>query len=98
MAMLTSRMLSSGVNGWTMAPFLVEASAALFWTSGGRMELTDLEREFLRKLLGESCSPPMFDHEIVARLVELGLVETEPLRSGDIEYRITDAGRAAATA
>jgi hypothetical protein len=34
----------------------------------------------------------------VARLVELGLVETEPLPSGDIEYRITDAGRAAATA
>jgi len=57
------------------------------------MELTDLEREFLRKLLGESwVSPPMFDHEIVARLVELGLVETEPLPSGDIEYRITDVG------
>jgi hypothetical protein len=34
----------------------------------------------------------MFDHEIVARLVELGFVETEPLPSGDIEYRITDAG------
>ncbi|MBR0803463.1 hypothetical protein JEY40_17225 [Bradyrhizobium japonicum] len=61
------------------------------------MELTDLEREFLRKLLSESwVSPPMFDHEIVARLVELGLVETEPLPSGDIEYRITDAGRTAA--
>ncbi|MEY9821383.1 hypothetical protein ABIF75_005029 [Bradyrhizobium japonicum] len=56
------------------------------------MELTDLERDFLRKLLGESwVSPPTFDHEIVARLVELGLVETEPLPSGDIEYRITDA-------
>jgi DNA-binding PadR family transcriptional regulator len=40
----------------------------------------------------------MFDHEIVSRLVELGLVETEPFSSGDIEYRITDAGRAAATA
>ncbi|MBR0750386.1 hypothetical protein JQ582_41530 [Bradyrhizobium japonicum] len=61
------------------------------------MELTDLEREFLRKLLGESwISPLMFDHEIVARLVELGLLEAEPLPSGDIEYRITDAGRAAA--
>jgi len=34
----------------------------------------------------------MFDHEIMARLVELGLVETEPLPSGDIEYRITDVG------
>ena len=63
------------------------------------MELTDLERDFLRRLLGECwISPPLFDHETVARLVELGLVETEPLPSGDIEYRITDAGRAAATA
>ncbi len=63
------------------------------------MELAELEREFLRKLLGESwVTPNKFDHEIVARLVELGLVETEPLPSGDIEYRITDAGRAAATA
>lgn len=63
------------------------------------MELTDLERDFLRRLLGESwVSPPMFDHEIVARLVELGFVETEPLPSGDVEYRITDVGRAAATA
>ncbi|MHC2842849.1 hypothetical protein [Bradyrhizobium diazoefficiens] len=62
------------------------------------MELTDLEREFLRKLFGDSSvSPPTFDHEIVARLVELGLVEIEPLPSGDIEYRITDAGRAAST-
>jgi hypothetical protein len=61
------------------------------------MELTDLERNFLRRLLSESwVSPPMFDHEIVARLVELGLVETEPLTSGEIEYRITEAGRAAA--
>jgi hypothetical protein len=58
-----------------------------------------LERDFLRRLLGESwVSPPMFDHEIVARLVELGLVETQPLPSGGIEYRITEAGRAAATA
>lgn len=57
------------------------------------MELTDLERDFLRTLLGESwISPPLFDHETVARLVELGLFETEPLPSGDIEDRITDAG------
>ncbi|UFW49021.1 MULTISPECIES: hypothetical protein [Bradyrhizobium] len=42
------------------------------------MELTDLERDFLRRLLGESwISPPLFDHETVARLVELGLVETD---------------------
>ncbi|MHC2538648.1 hypothetical protein [Bradyrhizobium diazoefficiens] len=51
------------------------------------MELTDLEREFLRKLFGKSwVSPPMFDHEIVARLVELGLVETASIR----RYRIPD--------
>ncbi|MGY4625402.1 hypothetical protein [Bradyrhizobium sp. USDA 4486] len=60
------------------------------------MELTDLERAFLRRLLGQSwISAPLFDHETVARLVELGLVQTVPLPSGDIEYRITDAGRAA---
>ena len=60
------------------------------------MDLTDLDREFLRRLLGGSwVSPPTFDHEIVARLVDLGLVETESLTSGDIEYRITEAGRAA---
>ncbi|MCP1966873.1 hypothetical protein AB7M49_000922 [Bradyrhizobium elkanii] len=63
------------------------------------MELTDLERDFLRKRIGESLvNPPTFDHEIAARLVEPGHVETEPLPSGDIEYRITDGGRAPATA
>ena len=61
------------------------------------MELTNLERDFLKRIIiGESwTSTATFDHEIVARLVELGLVETEPLASGEIEYRITAAGRAA---
>lgn len=55
------------------------------------MELTDLERDFLRRLIGECwVSPPMFDHEIVARLVELGFVKTEPLLSG---MSNTPAGR-----
>jgi len=59
------------------------------------MKLTDLERGFLRRLDEEVwLSPPMFDHEIVARLVELGLIETEPLPSGETRYRITVAGRA----
>src|SRR5256885_12308389 len=40
-------------------------------------------------------SPPLFDHELVARLVELGLVEAEPLASGEVEYSITAAGRIA---
>ena len=62
----------------------------------GEMELTNLERDFLKRIIGESwTSTATFDHEIVARLVELGLVETEPLASGEIEYRITAAGRAA---
>jgi hypothetical protein len=60
------------------------------------MELTDLERDFMRSLLdGPWNSPPTFDHEVVARIAELGLIETESLQSGEIEYSITDAGRAA---
>ncbi|MET4201869.1 hypothetical protein [Bradyrhizobium sp. LA6.12] len=60
------------------------------------MELTDLEGDFLRSLQdGPWISPPTFDHELVARIVELGLVESDPLQSEEIEYRITDAGRAA---
>jgi hypothetical protein len=60
------------------------------------MELTELERDFLRSLLaGPWVSPPTFDHEIVARIIELGLVESEPRQSGEIEYRLTDAARAA---
>ena len=58
------------------------------------MELTDLEREFWSKLLGESwVSPPMFDHEIVARLVELGLVETEPLPSAAALHKAAQVPR-----
>lgn len=60
------------------------------------MELTKLERNFLRTLLNAPwISHGMFDHEIVARLVELGLVEAEPLPSGDTQYRITETGRTA---
>lgn len=29
----------------------------------------------------------------MARLIEMGLVEAEPLASGEIEYRITAAGK-----
>lgn len=60
------------------------------------MTLTDLEFEFLKRLASEPwMSTDSFDHECVARLIELGLVETEPLQSGQIEYRITQAGLAA---
>jgi hypothetical protein len=60
------------------------------------MDLTETERDFLRRLVSESWrSPPLFDHELVARLVEFGLVEAEPTPSGEVEYSITAAGRAA---
>jgi len=60
------------------------------------MDLTATESDFLKRVASESwVSPPLFDHELVARLVELGLVETEPLPSGEVEYTITAAGRAA---
>jgi hypothetical protein len=59
------------------------------------MDLTAAERDFLKRRASESwISPPLFDHELVARLVELGLVETEPLPSGEVDYTITAAGRA----
>jgi hypothetical protein len=60
------------------------------------VDLTEIERAFLKQLTSETwISTPLFDHEIVARLVELGLVEAEPLASGEVEYSITAAGRAA---
>jgi hypothetical protein len=100
MAMLTSRIAfwsqrddSGSVPGGSLG------GGVLAVGSDRQMELTNLELDFLRTLLGESwMSPPMFDHEIVERLVELGLVETEALPSEDIEYRISDVGRVAVTA
>jgi hypothetical protein len=60
------------------------------------VEFTELECDFLSSLLGGPwISPPTFDHEIVARIVELGLVESEPRQSGEIECRPTDSGRVA---
>ena len=59
------------------------------------MTLTELEHDFLRRLCSEPWkSPRLFDHELVSRLVELGLVENEQLPSGEIENRITEDGRA----
>ncbi|QIO32287.2 hypothetical protein [Bradyrhizobium sp. 1(2017)] len=40
-------------------------------------------------------STPLFDHELVARLVELGLIDAIPQTSGETEYQITADGRAA---
>ena len=59
------------------------------------MELTGLEREFLKRLVhGPWASPSLFDHGLVARLVDDGLVQTESLPGGSVQYEITDAGRA----
>jgi DNA-binding PadR family transcriptional regulator len=59
------------------------------------MELTDLELEFLQRLTKETwVSPPLFDHSLVARLVEVGYVRSEALpTTGAMYYEITDAGR-----
>jgi hypothetical protein len=58
--------------------------------------LTGLERDFLQRLSTEPwVSPPLFDHSIVVRLVEAGLVQTETLPTGAaVQYEITEAGRA----
>ena len=57
---------------------------------------TGLEREFLERLAdGPWASPPLFDHSLVARLVEEGLVQTETLLDGAVQYEIAEAGRAA---
>ena len=54
------------------------------------MELTGLEREFLKRLAhGPWASPPLFDHSLVARLVDDGLVQTESLPGGSVQYEIT---------
>ena len=59
------------------------------------MDLTEIERAFLKQLSSEPwVSSPLFDHELVARLVELGLVEAVPLPSGSTEYSITAVGQA----
>jgi len=58
------------------------------------VDLTEIERAFLKQLSPEPwISTPLFDHELVARLVELGLVDAIPQTSGDTEYRITAEGR-----
>ena len=60
------------------------------------MELTVLEREFLERLAGGPwASPSLFDHSLVARLVEAGYVETRALPAGCFENEITEAGLAA---
>jgi DNA-binding PadR family transcriptional regulator len=60
------------------------------------MTLNGLERDFLERLSVEPwASPPLFDHSLIARLVEAGFVETRALPSNSIRYEVTMAGRAA---
>jgi hypothetical protein len=60
------------------------------------MTLTSLEREFLQRLSVEPwASPPLFDHSLVASLVEAGYVQTTTSQSGAVQYEITEAGRSA---
>ena len=50
------------------------------------MDLTPTEREFLKRLASEPwTSPPLFDHELVARLVELGMGVFEGRSEQEIE-------------
>ena len=59
------------------------------------MILTSLEREFLERISSEPWpSPPLFDHNLVVRLVEAGLVQTKTRPDGAVAYEITEAGRA----
>ena len=60
------------------------------------MALTSFERELLQRLSTEPwASPLLFDHSLVARLVEAGYVQTETLPTGSVQYEITEAGRTA---
>ncbi len=60
------------------------------------MPLTPLEHDFLKRLSDQVwTSPPLFDHALVARLIEAGYVQNEALPSGEVRYEITNAGRLA---
>jgi hypothetical protein len=60
------------------------------------MTPTSLEREFLQRLSTEPwTSPPLFDHSLIARLVEASYVQNETLPTGSVQYEITEGGRAA---
>lgn len=57
------------------------------------MELSGLERDFLSRLAVEPwASPRLFDHSLVARLAEVGLVTAGCSSSGVIWYEITEEG------
>jgi hypothetical protein len=43
--------------------------------------------------IGTIAPSPLFDHSLVARLVEVGYVQTEALPTGAMQYEITEAGK-----
>ena len=58
------------------------------------MQLTNLERDFLQRLADEAwTSPPLFDHGLITRLVDAGLVTARLLGGGSVQYDVTKAGR-----
>ena len=63
------------------------------------MMLTSLEREFLQRISSEPWpSPPLFDHNLIVRLIEAGLVQTETLPDGAVLYEIKADGQTDASA
>jgi hypothetical protein len=59
------------------------------------MRLTTIERDFLTRLSLESwTSPPVFDHDILERMVRKKYVTTQATGHG-VHYEITDLDRAA---
>jgi DNA-binding PadR family transcriptional regulator len=63
------------------------------------MTLNSIERDFLARLSFEPwTSPPVFDHSLLGRLVQVGYVTAQGVALDAVYYEITDAGRAAAIA
>lgn len=61
-----------------------------------KMPLTNLERDFLQRLSAEAWnSPPLFDHGLVAKLIDTGYVRATLLGGGRIQYELTKRGRSA---
>lgn len=59
------------------------------------MDLTGLERDVLSRLAAEPwASPLLFDHSLLARLVEAKLITAGCAPSGTIWYEITEEGLA----
>jgi hypothetical protein len=59
------------------------------------VELTSLELDLLQRLAKDAwVSPPLFDRNLVVRLLERGYVRADTLPTGEVRYEITEAGLA----